>query len=218
MSLEAAHLDLSTLAVVCILGAASPGPSLFVILGVAGQRGTGAGIRASWGHACGVGLWALLSLASWRALMSMTPSLTRVLSIVASLYLYSLAVRSLSSALLHPSSPEAEAAPSKTREEASQRSSIAGFSIAISNPKLLLFFSAIYPQVLPARLTPTEMIFALLLPILIDGLWYHIVTLISAKLGIISLLNRARRYTHALIGLLFIFIATRSLLIAYGVE
>ena len=53
--------DWMSLAIICILGAFSPGPSLFVILSITSGSGRTAGIFASIGHGTGVFLYALLA-------------------------------------------------------------------------------------------------------------------------------------------------------------
>ena len=51
----------ASLAIICILGAFSPGPSLMVILSLAATNGSKAGYIASIGHGTGIFIYAMLS-------------------------------------------------------------------------------------------------------------------------------------------------------------
>ena len=53
--------DWASLAIICILGAFSPGPSLVVILALTATNGRNAGNIASLGHGFGIFVYALLS-------------------------------------------------------------------------------------------------------------------------------------------------------------
>ena len=56
--------DWFSLALICTLGAASPGPSLAVVLGAAKLRGRDGGCATAIGHGFGVFLYALMAAAS----------------------------------------------------------------------------------------------------------------------------------------------------------
>ena len=213
-----------TLISVCLLGAMSPGPSLMVILGVGSEYGPRAGVISSWSHALGVGLWAALSVSAWYLLTDTQSALSEMISasvlLVASSYLIYVGLSMCRQLFTdepsgddHSSSSD-ETVSHQSRSSARLSASRAGLSIAVANPKLLLFFSAIYPQVLPKMLSPVECLIAISVPILIDGLWYHLITLFSDRLGLLSALQRYRKVTQGLMAALLLMIGVNSL-IAY---
>ena len=217
MSPSIGSLDILTLTSVCILGAMSPGPSLFVILGVTTQNSYKAGIIASWTHAIGVGLWASLSLSGWHVLILSHPLIAQIISQIAALYLIYLALRLyLSKVDEATDTPTHELTDTHSKDnppltwKMMTQAGLAGFSISISNPKLLLFFSAIYPQVLPSSMGQKEIILALLIPIVIDGAWYHLVTIASHRLGLLKWLYKYQRPVMLMTALVFLFIAIRT--------
>ena len=210
--LTGSHLDLITLGSICLLGAMSPGPSLFVILGVAGQSGKKAGVAAAWGHAVGVGFWAMLSLSSWGLLTQSAPAWIReLLTTLACLYLLFLAFRIGFAAYQNQITNHSNEVPtSQSAKQSMRKHALTGLSIAIANPKLLLFFIAIYPQVIPSMPSMNEKIIAVITPLFIDGLWYHGATLTSERLGLIKLLHRYQRTTLALTAFILLILVAQT--------
>ena len=190
-------LDLWTLAGICLLGAMTPGPSVVVILGVATRSGARAAILASWTHALGVALWAFLTLYGWRLIVHHAPWAAQTISLLGAGYLIYLAYQMWSEARhFDPQSShdhqtiddhdhDLEHPPSSSLS----RDGVAGFVIAMSNPKLILFFTAIYTQVLPLNPSPRDQILALMTPTIIDGAWYSFAVMIASRFGLLSFLE-----------------------------
>lgn len=206
-------VHLTTLIMVCLLGAMSPGPSLAVILGVATQHGVRGAILASWAHALGVALWASLSLCGWQYTLEHAPKMAQVLTVLASIYLIYLAI------LLILGLRDFEQSESITIEEDhqilerhhAQKAALSGLMISISNPKLLIFFTTIYPQVIPHKTTGMMLIIAILIPMIIDGAWYHFIATISARMGLLKVLERHRKSILLIHAVLFFFIASQGI-------
>lgn len=210
------NIDLMMLLSVCVLGAMSPGPSLMVILGVAAREGPRAAALASWAHACGVGLWAALSLSGWSYTLSALPTIARLISACASAYLIYLAYQLMREALARgPRAGSSLAEPSSespSEFRGARNAIMAGFLISISNPKLLIFFTSIYPQVIPHQeVSGATLWIALLTPLLIDGAWYHLVSALSSRSGLLSALERHQRLIATLTALLFVGVALKGL-------
>ena len=190
-----ASLDLWTLAGICLLGAMTPGPSVVVILGVATRSGARAAILASWTHALGVALWAFLTLYGWRLIVHHTPWAAQTISLLGAGYLLYLAYQMWSEARhIGPQSSHDQQTldhdiEKKTPSSGLFRDGFAGFVIAMSNPKLILFFTAIYTQVLPLNPSPRDQILALMTPTIIDGAWYSFAVMIASRFGLLSFLE-----------------------------
>ena len=219
-------LDLFTLAGVCLLGAMTPGPSVVVILGVATRSGLRAAILASWAHAFGVALWAFLTLYGWRLIVTHTPWAAHTISLLGAAYLiylayqmWSEAARDQSQHALEHSSDTRSSVPTATltqpikhRNKAHlSRDGLAGLMIAISNPKLILFFTAIYTQVLPLNPSPSDQVLALMTPTLIDGAWYSFAVIMASRFGLLSFLERHKVKTLYVTSALLIMISIHTL-------
>ena len=206
--------DLVSLVTICVLGAMSPGPSLFVILNIAAQSSVTNAICAAWAHALGIGLWATLSLSAWHFALNYSASISQGLSLLASLYLLYMAYTLISSLRDRSTLTIDEDRQNQSLKVQihSKRSAFkAGLSIALANPKILLFFSVIYPQIMPQNLQTIDALTAISVPLIIDGAWYHTITSFSAKLGLLTLIDRYKRVTILVMAILFLFIALRTL-------
>ena len=218
-------LDLWALLGVCILGAMSPGPSLIVMLGITAHDGTRAAIFAAWAHALGVGMWAALTLGGWSAISRYTPWATTVISLAGALYLIYLAYLTIQGdgrALEEPeergtaphhdeaSRGEAPSAEAQLNTKGLIRRAMPGLVIAVSNPKLMIFFTAIYTQVLPSSPSRGDQVVACLTPMIIDGAWYTLVAVSAARWGVIDLLTHYKRAVNYLSAALFISIAAHT--------
>ena len=210
-----ASLDLWTLASICLLGAMSPGPSIVVILGVATRGGVRAALLASWTHALGVALWALLTLYGWRLVVTHTPWAAQTISLMGSGYLIYLAYQMWSEAHRGLPQPDhvvhADHNLDVTKKTSIVHDGIAGFVIAISNPKLILFFTAIYTQVLPITPSPQDQVLALVIPTVIDGSWYSFAVVMASRFGLLSFLETHKVKTLYITSILLVFISLHTL-------
>ena len=225
--------DYYSLIGVCLLGAMSPGPSLFVILGIASQHGIKTGIISAWSHAFGIGVWATTSVLAWFILIEQAQGdlkyLVDLVTFIASLYLLYMGFKMLRSS---SSNEEEKSSPSIQNQEhfGHQDQQIqlhhqklivangkikegvsAGLFISLANPKIFVFFSAIYPQVLPQEHSSRFILLAISIPFLVDGLWYHMVTLFTHKVGILNLVRRYQKATTILSASIFLFISFRTI-------
>ena len=230
-------LDYFALVSVCLLGAMSPGPSLFVILGIGSQHGAKAGVIAAWSHAFGVALWAGASVLAWSFLLGNTQGemdyVVHIVSCLASFYLIYMSLKLLRLAfssraeqadeMLHRrNNSSLNHTTDDTQNHLSAVQGVgsvnlfstatrAGLSIALANPKLLVFFSAIYPQVLPRQYSAISLILALMIPFVIDGLWYHIVTVFTEQVGILKLVNKYQSLTQLMTAGILLFLASKTI-------
>lgn len=213
------NFDIYSLVTICVLGAMSPGPSLFVILNIAAQYGVKIAICAAWSHALGIGLWASLSLLIWTTALNHYPLLSQGLSLIASLYLIYMSYGLLHS--IHGESQELISAnfskdphqslATEGESNAYISACVTGLSIALANPKILLFFTVLYPQLTPQTLDGGTAFLAVSIPVLVDGCWYQLITIFSAKLGLLTFIQRFNRLTTIVMALVLILITLRTL-------
>jgi threonine/homoserine/homoserine lactone efflux protein len=195
-----------SLAGVCLAGAASPGPSLLVVVRANLAGGRGAGLAAAWAHALGVGVYALLTVLGISALLRTAPSLFSALQFCAALYLLYLA-----SGLLRGS-----AAPAATDNPASSqhyRAALEGFAMALLNPKLGLFMLALFSQFLRPHFGPAEQALMVVTALTIDGCWYSLVTLLLTREGWLEALRARGGLIDRLLGTLLAAVAVYLILL-----
>lgn len=163
-----------SLALVCIMGAMSPGPSLAVVLKHTLSGGMKNGMLAALSHGVGVGLYAAASLLGLGALMVQFPNVYQLLVYLGAAYLAYLGIKIL---LAKPNNNELQVQKS---EVSALKALQDGFAIAFLNPKLAIFFLALFSQFIdPQNLTLSIGIIMCLTVFVIDTGWYLLVALLT---------------------------------------
>ena len=138
--------DWANLALLCLAGAASPGLSWLLILSMSAARGMRVGISGALGHGLGITIFALTTVFGLSALLIAMPELTTALTFVGLLLLLYFGYQLVTAG--SPVLPE---------RLTTQGGFIAGFFIAIVNPKVLVFFLAVFgPFVEPTHSLKTQ--------------------------------------------------------------
>ena len=127
--------DWLSLALICILGASSPGPSLAVVLAISRLQGSRGGYAAAVGHGLGIFLYASLAAASLSYILKQHGHLFQIVQIAGALMLVWMGLW-----LLMVSRRRAEDRPAETPRLALSQSFRHGFAIAVFNPKIAAFF------------------------------------------------------------------------------
>ncbi len=124
---------------ICVLGAMSPGPSLALVLKQTMTGGRRNGVVAALSHGLGVGIYAFLSILGLAAVITASPTAFTILQWAGALYLAWLGFKGLTAkAQSDQALPEAPSTRSAARD---------GFLIAFFNPKIAVFFLALFSQV-----------------------------------------------------------------------
>lgn len=161
-------------------GAASPGPSLALVVRTALAHGRLAGVTVALAHGVGVGLYALLIVLGVAEVMSRAAWMVAALQVGGILfltYLSALMIRGGFRSLQQSNDQNSDASyPMHQRTYVSHLRD--GFLIVFLNPKVLIFFLAIFSQfVSPDQSLATQMT-AVGLAATIDGVWYAIIALV----------------------------------------
>ena len=163
-----------SLALVCMMGAMSPGPSLAVVLKHSLSGGMKNGMLAALSHGFGVGLYAAASLLGLGALMLQFPTVYQFLVYLGAAYLAYLGLKILFS---KPNDSELKIQQS---DMSSSKALQDGFAIAFLNPKLAIFFLALFSQFIdPENLTLNIGVIMCLTVFVIDTGWYLLVALLT---------------------------------------
>lgn len=193
-----------SLALVCIMGAMSPGPSLAVVLKHTLSGGMKNGMLAALSHGVGVGLYAAASLLGLGALMVQFPNVYQLLVYLGAAYLAYLGIKIL---LAKPSNNELQVQKS---EVSALKALQDGFAIAFLNPKLAIFFLALFSQFIdPQNLTLSIGIIMCLTVLVIDTGWYLLVALLTEMSKNRFGFNQQNVWLDKLLGLVFIALAIR---------
>ena len=135
--------DWLSLALICILGASSPGPSLAMVLAISRLQGRRGGYAAAVGHGLGIFLYASLAAASLSYILRQHGHFFQIVQIAGALMLVWMGVR-----LVMATHRRAEDQSAEAPRLALSQSFRHGFAIAVFNPKIAAFFASLFSQYL----------------------------------------------------------------------
>jgi threonine/homoserine/homoserine lactone efflux protein len=161
----------------CLLGAMSPGPSLALIINHSLSQGKVAGICAALAHGLGIALFAFVTAFGLVVAVDKNPEVFDFIQILGCLFLLYLAVR----LLFAPMNRDADISMAvRSSYLAAARD---GFLIALVNPKILIFFTALFSQFVTAGSSDWEKLSLTLIAGGVDALWYMLVVLLVSHSG-----------------------------------
>jgi threonine/homoserine/homoserine lactone efflux protein len=158
-----------TVTVAFLFGAMSPGPSLAVIINHSLSQGRIAGVCAALSHGVAIGLFAYATASGLSLAIAANPFLFDAIQILGSAFLVFLAIRLLM-APLKKDVGMVVSGPSSVWQALRD-----GFLIAVVNPKVLLFFTALFSQVVTIDIAPWEKVALALLAGGVDALWFMLI-------------------------------------------
>ena len=191
-------------ATICIVGAMSPGPSMALIIRNSIKYGRVSGILSSVGHAIGIGIYAGVSVVGLQIILINNIFLFNTIQFCGSVFLLVLGILFLRDAGQKLSIKD---------EQKSVNSFIQGFAISILNPKILIWFAAIFSQFIEISSTNFVKLTMVLIASSIDGLWYIILTIIVTGFGLKQFLENNTKIIQNISGFVLIFI---SIIILYN--
>lgn len=193
----------AVLAVVFMLGAMSPGPSLAVILSNTMSGGRRQGIATGLGHGIGFGIYAFLAALGLATALSVHDVAQLVLMWGGVSILLWLGFKFIKSSLDGPKISYVDEGGSSEVTGFFQ-----GFMIALFNPKILAWMLALYTPFIEADVSIETLIGMGALGMGIDGTWYvTVATILSSGNGIEKLRSNAHIIDGCMGVLMFIFAA-----------
>jgi threonine/homoserine/homoserine lactone efflux protein len=154
------------LALVCALGAMSPGPSLAFVLRNTIQGGRKRGLTTAIGHGIGIGLYAFAFVAVLSGILISFPSIEKTLRWTGVILLL------VFGGLMLKSKPNNE---EEQQDSLGENAFLAGFGLAFFNPKIAAWMVAVYSQFVQANATLGTKFGMGVLAFGIDAGWYAIV-------------------------------------------
>ena len=191
-------------ATICIVGAMSPGPSMALIIRNSIKYGRVSGILSSVGHAIGIGIYAGISVAGLQIILINNIFLFNTIQFCGSVFLLVLGILFLRDTGQKLSIQD---------KQKSVNSFMQGFAISILNPKILIWFAAIFSQFIEISSTNFIKLTMVLIASSIDGLWYIILTIIVTGFGLKQFLENNTKIIQNISGTVLIFI---SIIILYN--
>ena len=154
---------------VCLLGAMSPGPSMAVVINNAIFKGRYNGILTSIGHGIGIAVYATFAVLGLGLIIKTNIFIFNSLKILSIIFLIFIGVKSI----LNKKKLDIE----KKDIKKNTISFLQGFSISILNPKIFVWFVAVYSQFMSANNQLIFDIYLISIAGIIDACWYIILTL-----------------------------------------
>ena len=198
------HLWIS-LVIVCILGALSPGPSLAVVIKNTINGGAIQGYATAISHGIGVGIYAALCVAGLGIVIVNSPVMFQILQYGGAAFLVYLGIKALMAG--KSSAPNTDEAQIENVNGLRD-----GFLIAFLNPKLAIFFIALFSQFIEPDALMTQKVVMVATVGLIDALWYVVVTFALTRGDIINKLKNNAHIVDKVTGVVLISLATRVVL------
>ena len=185
--------------IVCLLGAMSPGPSMVVVINNAIYKNRINGILTAIGHGFGIGIYAFFAVLGIGLIIKTNLFLFNTIKILSIFFLFYLGFQAIFS------NPKMNF--EKNAIKFGVKSFLEGFAISILNPKILIWFLAIYSQFMSASNDYILNISLILIASSVDALWYIILVKLVTVKGVLEKLKSKLQLIQKLIGYLFITIS-----------
>jgi len=192
-----------TVVSICLLGAMSPGPSLAVVLKQTISGGRATGLIAAVAHGLGIGLYALLCISGIAFVITTSPWLFKALQWAGAAYLVWIGIKGL----------RARAGTGTSLDDPPTTGSAArdGFLVVFLNPKVAVFFIALFSQVIGSETSWLEKLAYAATAMFIDMAWYMIVAWLFSNPRWLGRLQKNVVWLERIFGVVLIALAARLL-------
>ena len=198
-----------SLALMFFVGAASPGPSLLVIINITRQSGKLSGMFGSLGHGIGICIYAFVAATGIAILAQVSPTLFVFIKSMGVLFLLWLAAR------LIISKPNTFAHITNTKTASLSRSFSDGLLIAILNPKVAIFFASIFSAFINSSQSYKLHLEIASLAGVIDTIVYVTYVFLLSTSIMQRVLNRSKQVLDILLASVFLILALVIMLEIY---
>ena len=195
-----------TIILVCTLGAMSPGPSLAVVVKHSITTGRKAGYYAAISHGLGIGLYALATALGLSILIQQNQVLFNLVQAMGCLFLLHLSFK-----LIRSFSTEQEIVADTTTMSSHWHAIRDGFLIAVINPKILIFFTALFSQFVRVDSGIGEKLGLAFVAGVVDIMWYLCVATVAASSTFTHSFIGGGRWMNLFFGLILAIVALRFL-------
>ena len=183
------------LAIVCASGAISPGPSLAVVIRNTITGGRSKGIMTGLGHGIGLTIYAFIAVMGLSSMLIGNQTLFVSVQIAGSFWLIWIGCNMILS------SPKESA---KKNVDSRKRGFVEGFMISFLNPKILVFFVAVFSQFIHSEITNIDRTIIVMVAGVIDTFWYVFVATLLAGSNFIDKIKKYSVWIDRFTGVLLI--------------
>ena len=193
--------------IVCLLGAMSPGPSMAVVINNAILKGRYNGILTSIGHGIGIVIYATFAVLGLGLIIKTNTFIFNTLEILSIILIVFIGIKSFSN--------ETRLKLEENDIKRKTFSFLQGFSISILNPKILVWFIAIYSQFMSIDNELIFNMYLILIAGIIDACWYIILSLAVTTSSALNFFQKQINFMQKIQGFFFIALGLGLLINLY---
>ena len=183
---------------VCLLGAMSPGPSMVVVINNAIFKGRFHGLLTSLGHGIGISIYALFAVLGIALIIKTNLFVFNVIKSSSIIFLIYLGIKSI----IDKDKLDFE----KKDLSGGLTSFLQGVSISLLNPKIFIWFVAIYSQFMSLENGKVYNLTLILTAGIVDTVWYVILTLLVTSNIALEFFKNKNVLLKKFVGSVFIII------------
>lgn len=193
-----------SLVVICILGALSPGPSLALVVRNTMLGGQKSGLATALSHGFGVGLYAAIAVTGIGLVIVQSPLLFQTVQYAGAGFLLHLAFNALKS---NGSNIELDVDQEQSTKQINGWRD--GFLLAFLNPKLAIFFLALFSQFVDVNASISHKLIMIFTVGGLDALWYCLVAFGLSRGPVLEKLKANSHVIDKITGVVLILLAVR---------
>jgi len=196
------------LALTLLAGAMSPGPSVALVVRTAITYGRAGALAVALAHGVGIALYAIAVVLGLAALIQSSSFLMTTLQMSGALFLFYLGCQMLfgggGTIKKGIDNPSETSNQREGFELTLSKHALSGFLIVFFNPKVVIFFVAIFSQFLNANQSFETQLIAAAMAGGVDAAWYALVAVFVSNPRFADTLTRASAGLDCAFGLLFV--------------
>ena len=185
---------------VCLIGAMSPGPSMVVVINNAIFKNRFHGILTSLGHGIGIGIYAIFAVLGVALVIKTNIAVFNGIKIMSIIFLIYLGVKSI----IGKKNLDFD----KNDFKSEMASFFQGLSISLLNPKIFIWFVAIYSQFMSVDNNINFNTVLILTASIVDAIWYISLTFLVTSKRTLEFIKNKSILFQQLIGGVFIIIGS----------
>ena len=193
-----------SLVVICILGALSPGPSLALVVRNTMLGGYKPGLATAISHGFGVGIYAAIAVTGIGLVIVQSPLMFTIIQYSGAAFLLYLAFNALKS---DGSNIDLEVVQGQKSKRINGWRD--GFLLAFLNPKLAIFFLALFSQFVDVNASLTHQLIMIFTVGILDTLWYCLVVFGLSRGPVLAKLQANSKIIDKVTGVVLILLAVR---------
>mgnify|MGYP000014593176 FL=1 len=190
----------SQFALVCIIGAMSPGPSLALVIRNNITFNRLAGIMTSIGHGLGIAVYATMAVFGLGLILQTNQNLFLIIQVLGLIFLFFLGI-------LFIFQNKSKEITKENQNQNQINSFFQGFLIAVINPKILIWFTAIYSQFISIESSLAFNIILISTASIVDAIWYIIISIMITRYGVKSFLIDKKQLIQKSTGFILLIIS-----------